>query len=366
LRNCSDQKPRLERPSDLRPPARECTSRLAGGIALPLAPHHSPFYVAPPLALTRGCNGSHPTVSDHWSACEARHSANQRPANRLIIGLWRVAFGVATERQVGDIEHFGLWESPCGLAFFEPMLAGDEEFYLDLYRGGDFHRRLSAPGLCRAEFSRVAELVRPGEKVLDVGCGEGGLARYLPHATYVGLDLHFPPVTDGPDVRNETVPEHAASHAEQYDAVCAFHVIEHVADPLGFGRDLMQCTRRGGRLYIAVPAWGSAMTDLPNFVLNAPPHHLSWWNERALRALTDQLGLVVEEIEPTPFSSHDSIIYWMGHCAPKLTGDRYFRAHWVWYGALAWSWLVGRACNAMFRVPVSAGPSGLLLIAGKR
>ena len=62
---------------------------------------------------------------------------------------------------------------------------------------------------------------------------------------------------------------------------------------------------------------------------------------------------------------HDSIIYWMGRFAPKLTADRYFRAHWIWYGALAWSWLFGRACNALFRVPASAVPSGLLLVARK-
>ena len=154
---------------------------------------------------------------------------------------------------VGAIEHFGLWVSPCGLAFFEPMLAGDADFYLDLYRKGESHRILTAPGLARAEFRRVAELVQPGDKVLDVGCGEGGLARHLPHATYVGLDPIFSPVAEGTDVRNETIAEHAASHSGQYDAVCAFHVIEHVTDPLGFGRDLVQCTRPGGRIYIAVP-----------------------------------------------------------------------------------------------------------------
>src|SRR5213076_3348149 len=57
-------------------------------------------------------------------------------------------------------------------------------------------------------------------------------------------------------------------------------------------------------------------------------------------------------IETVPFS-FDSLIYWMGRCAPKLTGDRYFRAHWTWYCALAWSWLVGRACDVLFRVPAS-------------
>ncbi len=287
-------------------------------------------------------------------------------SGRLIIGLWRGAFGVATDRQLAGIDHFGLWESPCGLAFFEPMVAGDETFYVDLYRQGDFHRLLTAPGLARGEFKRVAELVRPAERVLDVGCGEGGLARHLPHATYVGLDPNFSPADEGPNVRNETIAEHAASHPGEYDVVCAFHVIEHVADPLGFARDLVQCVRPGGCLCIAVPGRASPITDIPNFVFNAPPHHLSWWNEGALQALAQRLDLVVEAIETVPFCSHDSIIYWMGRFAPKLTGDRYFRAHWTWYGALAWSWLAARVCNALFRVPEAAKSSGLLLTARKR
>jgi SAM-dependent methyltransferase len=285
-------------------------------------------------------------------------------SGRLISGLWRGAFGVSADRQLAGIDHFGLWESPCGLAFFEPMLEGDETFYLDLYRRGDFHRALNFPRIPRAEFARMAEIVGPGEKILDVGCGEAGLARHLPHARYVGLEPHPYVIAAEADIRNETVSQHAASHPGEYDVVCAFHAIEHIPDPLGFARDLVECLRPGGRLCVVVPSRVSAITEIPNFVLNAPPHHLSWWNKNALLALSHRLELLGEAIESVPFS-FDTITYWMGRCAPKLTGDRYFRAHWIWHGALAWSWISGRVCDALFRVPAAANPSGLLLVARK-
>lgn len=289
----------------------------------------------------------------------------QRISARLIGGLWRRAFGVSADRQLGGIAGFGLWESPCGLAFFDPMLPGDEAFYTKLHRRRDFQRVLAAPGLARPEFNYVAEIVRPGERVLDVGCGQGGLARHLPQAIYVGLDPNSAITGAAPDVRIETAAAHAASHPEEYDAVCAFHVIEHVADPLGFTGDLLNCLKPGGHLFISVPGRHSPITDIPNFVLNAPPNHLSWWSEEALRALADRHHLIVGAVEPLPFQPCDSLIYWMGRFTPKLTGERYFHAHWTWYAALAWSWLAGRVCDPLFRIPARAPSSGLLLAARK-
>jgi SAM-dependent methyltransferase len=288
----------------------------------------------------------------------------QRISARLISGLWRGAFGVATARLLTGVDHFELWESPCGLAFFEPMLAGDDIFYRDLHHRGDFHRILSASRHPRAEFRRIAELARPGDKVLDAGCGEGALAPYLPDAAYIGLDPNLHATGAQSNIRCETVIRHAVSHPQEYDLICAAHVIEHVADPLGFARCLVQCMRPGARLCIVVPHRASALTAIPNFVLNAPPNHLSWWNEEALQALAQRLDLLVEALEPVPFS-FDSLIYWMGRFAPKLTGERYFRAHWAWHMALTWSWLAGRTCDALSDLPVSARASALMLIARK-
>jgi SAM-dependent methyltransferase len=166
-------------------------------------------------------------------------------------------------------------------------------------------------------------------------------------------------------VRTETIAEHAAAHGGAYDLVCAFHVIEHIVEPLAFCRDLLLCVRPGGRLVLAVPSWPSAMTAIPNFALNAPPHHQSWWTIGALRALAERFGLLVEAAEVLPPSDNLKLAYWMARVAPKLTGERFFRHAWSWHLALAWSWIAGWVCDWLFGMPTRAQSLELLLIARK-
>jgi SAM-dependent methyltransferase len=286
-------------------------------------------------------------------------------ATPLLIALWRISCGVPTARQLRSVPRFGLWESPCGLAFFDPMIAGDETFYGDLYgrlgEGGPWQ----GARVERSDYARVAAEIKPGETVLDVGCGPAGFARWVPHARYVGLERSVEAQKVEADVRPQTIAEHAAAHPGEYDAVCSFHVIEHLAEPVLFVADMIRCLRPGGRLVVAVPSWPSALTEIPNFSPNGPPHHLTWWTEGALRALAATSGLVVESIEILPPSPAASIAYWMGRAAPKLTGTRFFRHAWGWHLGLLWSWLAGRVCNALRRLPAQAYSFELLLVARK-
>jgi hypothetical protein len=54
------------------------------------------------------------------------------PSN-LLIGPWKASFRVSTVAQLRAGRDFGLWESPCGLVFFDSMIAGDGDFYRSLY-----------------------------------------------------------------------------------------------------------------------------------------------------------------------------------------------------------------------------------------
>jgi SAM-dependent methyltransferase len=251
------------------------------------------------------------------------------------------------------------------LVFFDPMIAGDGEFYRALYTDFGADGPWTDGGSSRLDYARAAALVRPQDRVLDIGCGAAAFAHHVRHAAYVGLDDNYPAAGAAADIRNETLTVHAAEHAGEYDAVCAFHVLEHVREPARFAAELERCVKPGGYLVLAVPRFPSRINDIPNFVFNAPPHHLTWWNEHALRTLAESAGFEVLSVEGLPVGAHHRLGYWMGRVAPPLTGDEYFRHALGWHGALLWSFIAGRVCSAVSGTPRGAEPVELLLIARK-
>lgn len=280
----------------------------------------------------------------------------------LLRGLWRRAFRV--EPTPLPAARIGIWHAPCGLVFFAPAEEGDAAFYAALYRRLDKDGRLRRAGRDRAEYPHAAARIRPGDAVLEVGAGAGAFARLIPQARYLGLDPNAAAYAS-PDVAIRAEP--LAAHRGVHDVACAFQVIEHVADPLGFGREMLRCLRPGGLLMLGAPLWPSAMTAIPDFAFNAPPHHLSWWSESAMRALAERLGLVVEEIRPLSPVPAQPLIHWMGRLAPVKAppGGPWFAARRSWYASLAAAYGLGRAAAAILPLPRNAAPMFVFMAARK-
>ena len=105
----------------------------------------------------------------------------------------------------------------------------------------------------------------PGRNLLEVGCGTGEFliaARSAGHSV-IGLDLSQEVISyvrhrhPDLDVRCSTL-ESAGLPAESVDVIAAFHVLEHVADPIGLLCQMQRLLRPGGLAYIRVPnldAW---------------------------------------------------------------------------------------------------------------
>jgi 2-polyprenyl-3-methyl-5-hydroxy-6-metoxy-1,4-benzoquinol methylase len=100
----------------------------------------------------------------------------------------------------------------------------------------------------------------PGSDVLEVGCGTGEFLAAAKRAGHrvVGLDLSEEAITyvqrrhPDLDVRCCTLDSQDLAPAS-FDVVAAFHVVEHVSDPLRLLQQMTRPLKPGGLLYIRVP-----------------------------------------------------------------------------------------------------------------
>lgn len=285
----------------------------------------------------------------------------------LLADLWRVIVRVDVRPSFGDVQRFGLWESPTGLYFFDPMRAGDAGFYTTFYSRLDMKRYASADRP-RGEYRLAARHIGVGEAVLDVGCGFGAFRHAVPGARYTGLDPHFSGDPTADWATTETLGDHLATRAGEYDACVAFQVLEHVEDPIAMLADMVRAVKPGGRVIVGVPHVPSAHTRLPNYLISAAPHHLTWWTKAALVAAAERVGLVEAEVETAPWTELDGMIYWMERCSPVKCHTRHFRHAWSWHAAAAFAFVCGWICwkARPLPSPPPGDPGASLMLVARR
>ncbi|BCB91582.1 class I SAM-dependent methyltransferase [Phytohabitans suffuscus] len=98
--------------------------------------------------------------------------------------------------------------------------------------------------------------------VLEMGCGQGGFgARLADLATYTGVEpdeSSWAVASERITPRGGTVlhgDHHKVPEGAQFDLVCAFEVLEHIADDRTVLAEWVPFTRPGGHVLLSVPAW---------------------------------------------------------------------------------------------------------------
>ena len=155
----------------------------------------------------------------------------------------------------------------------------------------------------------VAQL--PGElgRVLDVGCGSGGVGRAIrPHAVrLVGVELDEEAAAAAratyDDVLVGDVVARLPELDEQFDTILAYDVLEHLPDPLAALRTLRTLAAPNALLHVSVPnaRHFSLLRDLVfrgTFGYTEWGHrdstHLRWLTRRDLVDLLEAAGWSVE------------------------------------------------------------------------
>lgn len=289
-------------------------------------------------------------------------------SERFLRDLWHFGLGVDTRRFFQDGKNVGLYESDCGLMFFEPRHPGDEAFYSQFYRRADVHRYLNSFAESRTEYAEAARHVPPGALVLDVGCGPGEFRHHLPHATFRGLDPFAPPDAHTSVVR-ETLEQHLNHNAGNYDVVTAFQLIEHVAEPREFAGEMVKLLKPGGLLILVAPLHPSPLSEIPNFLINAPPHHMTWWSQPAFAALADVLGLDPVRIAELPVSPHQGPIHWMHRFSLRHSdpapNERYYAGRLSWHLSQIFAFSLAQLAARFKTLPAGARPIDVMLVARK-
>jgi len=169
-------------------------------------------------------------------------------------------------------------------------------------------------GLVPADFALRTRFllahVHPGERVLDIGCGEGLFAAELVRAgaQVVGIDVAEEPLRRArsrhPELDLRLVDDEAPWPLPDaaFDAVWAGEVIEHVAATASWVSEVRRVLRSGGLLLLSTPAHGRlAMLRLAlsgrAFQAHFQPcgEHLRFYSRGSLARLLADFGF--EEID---------------------------------------------------------------------
>jgi len=224
----------------------------------------------------------------------------------------------------------------CGLVFVNPQLR--EEVYEDVYKDqsySDIIKNLVASsndyrkqrfGTERLDIVEQFTGVRGG-KLLDIGCTTGFI---LEEAERRGWDAHGieanPYAAEvardkGLKVENVIV-EQASFPLEEFDAVTAFDVIEHVRAPLPILEKARDLLKPGGMLFLYVPNWDSAsrliMGSEAHFIWGT--HHMTYFTVDTLQQVLDRAGFEVVHHETQGLDIED-IIWW---CSNEAGHDTAF------------------------------------------
>ncbi len=197
-----------------------------------------------------------------------------------------------------------------GLGFFSPTsVAGDGAFYADLERFDWYY----IPHKWEHDVA-VQDLSKCG-RVLEVGCAEGSFVqRLLADKTAAGIELNATAVArakaKGLPVESVDLYDVARERGGQFDAVCAFQVLEHVPNPTRFIAALLSLVKAGGRVIVSVPNDDSFQGKDDRNVLNMPPHHLTLWKKRTMRSLESLFPMRLVRMVEEPLAAYHADYYW--------------------------------------------------------
>jgi SAM-dependent methyltransferase len=223
----------------------------------------------------------------------------------------------------------------CQLSWLDPRPAASDigRFYPAPYydrrlpeSGGP--DRVAAHGLRPEAMAERAALCGDGERVLDVGCADGGFLEHMrglgwevqgversPEAAASGRSQRGIPIIDKPLTA-------AGLPREHYDVITFWASLEHVHDPVAYLTEARRLLRSGGRVVILIQNFASPTVRHLHWGLD-PPRHLYHFTPRTMTAALRRAGFA----GPIAFTGRTKVLDGSLHGQIAKIGRRIYRLH---------------------------------------
>jgi 2-polyprenyl-3-methyl-5-hydroxy-6-metoxy-1,4-benzoquinol methylase len=174
-----------------------------------------------------------------------------------------------------------------GYKFFFPFdnILGDSAFYEKLQEFEWYYMPW------KWEHDILFKEVQKRDKILEIGSGGLGFIKEMHQRGYdvTGLELNQKSVEKAQQLNLKLFPtlieEFSKIYPNSFDIVCSFQVLEHISNVKSFLEASIEALRKGGKLIICVPNNGSFIKTDETLLMNYPPHHAGWWDEKSLHNL---------------------------------------------------------------------------------
>ena len=162
-----------------------------------------------------------------------------------------------------------------------------------------------------------------GKDVMDFGSGNAGFLNLAKQKakSVVGVEIDQGTYKI---YKNDKIPLYANIHdlsPLKFDIITAFHVIEHLKDPVAWLRDLSRVLKKTGKIVLEFPNSEDCLLSLykseefSNFTYWGC--HLMLYNQDNIKILIEKAGLEcvkIKQIQRYPLSNH---LYWLAFGKPN-------------------------------------------------